>query len=39
MSNELSNFQNTLSGAVTGLLSGLMTSPLDVLKIRMQVDF
>jgi len=38
MSNELSNFQNTLSGAVTGLLSGLMTAPLDVLKIRMQLQ-
>jgi len=37
MSNELSNLQNTISGAVTGFLSGIMTAPLDVLKIRMQV--
>jgi len=38
MSNELSNFQNTISGAVTGFLSGIMTAPLDVLKIRMQLQ-
>ncbi|ORX59936.1 mitochondrial thiamine pyrophosphate carrier 1 [Piromyces finnis] len=38
MSNELSNLQNTLSGAVTGFLSGVLTAPLDVLKIRMQLQ-
>jgi len=39
MSNDLSNFQNSLSGAVTGFFSGVLTAPLDVLKIRMQVKF
>jgi len=38
MSNELSSFQNSLSGAVTGFFSGVLTAPLDVLKIRMQLQ-
>ncbi|ORY80189.1 mitochondrial carrier [Neocallimastix californiae] len=38
MSNDLSNFQNSLSGAVTGFFSGVLTAPLDVLKIRMQLQ-
>jgi len=39
MSDELSNFQNSLSGAVAGFFSGVLTAPFDVLKIRMQVNF
>ncbi|KAG4087992.1 mitochondrial thiamine pyrophosphate carrier 1 [Neocallimastix lanati (nom. inval.)] len=38
MSDELSNFQNSLSGAVAGFFSGVLTAPFDVLKIRMQLQ-
>jgi len=38
MSDELSNFQNSLSGAVAGFCSGVLTAPFDVLKIRMQLQ-
>lgn len=38
MGKEISNLQTSISGAITGVSTGILTNPLDVVKIRMQLQ-